>query len=91
MQLARDAGDAKIMLADESSLDEHAKKWLLEKKQQINNCRAMEAARAASVAAAEHAAMMQAEHAARMQAELAAQAKQDKLDEQDAWMAASAP
>ena len=33
LQLARDAKDAKILLADETLLDKHAKKWLVEKKE----------------------------------------------------------
>jgi hypothetical protein len=67
LQLARDAEDTKIMLVDETILDEHAKKWLADKKKEINDRREYEAAREA--AAADHAARMQAEEAARMQAE----------------------
>ena len=65
--------DAKIILADETVLDEHAKKWLAEKKkkmEEINDCRALEAAREA--AAADQIARMQAEHATQMQVEMAA-------------------
>ena len=39
LQLARDAEDAKIMLMDETLLDEHAKKWLADKKKEINDRR----------------------------------------------------
>jgi hypothetical protein len=79
LQLARDAEDAKIMFADETLLDEHAKKWLADKKKEINDRREYEAARAA----ADHAARMQAEEAARMQAE---QYQQDAFRrEQDAF------
>ena len=46
MQLARDADDAKIMLADETLLDEHVKKLLANKKKEINDHREYEAARA---------------------------------------------
>lgn len=86
LQLARDAEDAKIMLADETLLDEHAKKWLAHKKKEINDHREYEAARAAAAAAADHAVRTQAEQAARMQAE------QDAVclgSEQAAWMAVS--
>ncbi|KAE8795102.1 hypothetical protein D1007_30044 [Hordeum vulgare] len=48
LQLSRDVEDAKILLVDESTLDEYAKKWLAEKKE-INDRRALEAARAAMV------------------------------------------
>ncbi|KAE8785382.1 putative oxidoreductase [Hordeum vulgare] len=68
LQLARYTKDAKIMLADESVLDEHAKKCLAEKNKEINDRRAPEAAMA--VAAADRAAGMQAEQAVRMQAEM---------------------
>ncbi|KAE8775427.1 hypothetical protein D1007_52042 [Hordeum vulgare] len=37
LQLAPDAKDAKIMLADETLLDEHAKKWLADKKKEITH------------------------------------------------------
>ncbi|KAE8803602.1 hypothetical protein D1007_20553 [Hordeum vulgare] len=85
LQLSCDAEDAKIMLADESTLDEHAKKWLVDKKKEINHCRALEAARAATAATAEQvvrmhalkATRMQAEEATRMQADMVAHAKQD--------------
>ena len=49
------------MLVDETLLDEHAKKWLVDKKMEINDRRKYEAARAAV-------ARMQSEEAARMQA-----------------------
>jgi hypothetical protein len=60
LQLARDAEDAKIMLADETLLDENAKKWLADKKKEIHARRA---------AAEEEAARMQAQEAARIQTE----------------------
>jgi hypothetical protein len=47
LQLARDAEDARIMLADETLLDEHAKKWLADKKE-INDRSEYKAARAAA-------------------------------------------
>ena len=47
LQLARDAEDARIMLTDETLLDEYAKKWLADKKE-INNHRDYETARAAA-------------------------------------------
>ena len=56
-----------MMSADKSLFDEHAKKWLVEKKKEINERREYEAARAV-VAAAEHG-TRQVEHAARIQAE----------------------
>ena len=46
LQLARDAEDARIMLADETLLDEHAKKWLAEK--EFNEHKEYEAARVAA-------------------------------------------
>ena len=52
---------------DETILDEHAKKWLADKKKEINDRREYEVARA--TAAADHAARMREEEAARMQAE----------------------
>ena len=61
-QLARDTEDAKIMLADETFLDEHAKKWLAEKKKEINDRR--------EGATSEQAARRQEEEAAWMQAEM---------------------
>jgi hypothetical protein len=82
LQFARDAEDARIMLTDETLLDEHAKKWLADKKKEINDRREYEAARAA-------AARMQAEEAARMQA------KQNEHDtfrlEHDAFRSEQAP
>lgn len=48
LQLERDVEDARIMLADESLLNEHVKKWLVDKKMKINDCRKYEAARAAA-------------------------------------------
>lgn len=56
------------MLTDESLLDEHAKKWLVGMKKEINERREYEAARAAMAAE-----RMQAEEAAKMAAEQAAQ------------------
>ena len=57
--LARDAEDARIMLADETLYDEHSKKWLVDKKMEINDHRKYEVARAA-------AARMQSEEASQM-------------------------
>ena len=54
------------MLGDESTLDEHAKKWLVDTKKEINDRRSLEVAKAATAAAAEQAAMMQAEEVAQM-------------------------
>ena len=68
LQIARDAKVAKIMLTDESLLDEHAKKWLVGMKKEINECREYEAVRAA-MATVEQEARMQVEQAARMAAE----------------------
>ncbi|KAE8779065.1 homeobox protein hox1a [Hordeum vulgare] len=81
LQLVRDVENAKIMLADETLLNEHAKKWFAEKKKEINDHMAQEVARA--TAAVDHVARMHAEHTARMQAE------QNKMDEQEALIAAS--
>ena len=79
LQLAWDGEDARIMLADETLLDEHAKKWLADKKMEINDRRKCEAARAAV-------ARMQLEEAAWMQAE------QDAFRlEQDAFRSKQAP
>ena len=39
LQLARDAKDERIILADETLLDEHAKKWLADKKKEITDRR----------------------------------------------------
>jgi hypothetical protein len=95
LQLARDAEDARIMLADETLLDEHAKKWLADKKKEINDRRDYEAA--AARMQAEEVARMQAEQAAQLQAEEAArmQAEQDEQDtlrlEQDAFRSEQAP
>ena len=36
LRFIRDAKDAKIMLTDETVLDEHAKKWLKDNKKEIN-------------------------------------------------------
>nr|XP_020194376.1 chromatin-remodeling ATPase INO80-like [Aegilops tauschii subsp. strangulata] len=65
LQLARYAEDVRTMLADETLYDEHSKKWLVDKKMEINDRKKYEAARAA-------AARMQAEEAAQMQVEQAA-------------------
>ncbi|KAE8804491.1 hypothetical protein D1007_19529 [Hordeum vulgare] len=70
LQIPRDAEDVKIMLADESILDENAKKRLAEKKNEINNRRAWKATKDA--ATTDHEARMQAEQATRMQAEMVA-------------------
>ena len=67
-------------MTDETLSDEHAKKWLVDKKMEINDRRKYEATRAA-------AARMQAEEAARMQAE---EDEQDAFrlgSEQAPWMA----
>ena len=37
LQLSQDVVDAMIMLADETLLDEHVKKWLADKKKKIND------------------------------------------------------
>ena len=68
LQLARDVNDVKIMLADETLLDEHAKKWLVGIKKEINEGREHEAARVA-MATEEGEARMQAEHVPSMHAE----------------------
>ncbi|KAE8775868.1 hypothetical protein D1007_51583 [Hordeum vulgare] len=75
LQLARDAENAKVMLTDETFLDEHAKKWLAEKKKEIHDHRTLDAARAA----------VAAEQATRMHAEMAAEAEHDMQDEEDPW------
>ncbi|KAE8803373.1 hypothetical protein D1007_20722 [Hordeum vulgare] len=62
LQLARDAEGAKIMLAGETVLYEHAKKWLVEKNKEIKNRRTLEAVRA--VVAAGQVARLQANRAA---------------------------
>ena len=68
MQLARGAEDARIMLADDTLYDEHVKKWLTDKKMEINDRKTYVAAKAAATQMqAEEAARMQAEQAARMQ------------------------
>ena len=67
LQLARDAENARIMLTDETLYDKHSKKWLVDKKMEINNRRKYEAARAATARIqVEETAWMQAEQAARM-------------------------
>ena len=68
MSIARGAEDAKIMLTDGNLLDEHAKKWLVKMKKEINERKKYKAARAA-MAAAEHVARIQAEQEARMREE----------------------
>ncbi|KAE8775883.1 hypothetical protein D1007_51604 [Hordeum vulgare] len=69
LQLSHDAEDAKIMLADEFTLNEHAKKWLVGRKKETNDRRALETARAAMNGPAEQEARMQAAIVARMHAE----------------------
>ena len=67
------------MLVDESLLDEHAKKWLVGMKKEINERSEYEAA----MATAEAEARMQAEEAVRVQAGQDAK----MVAEQAAWMA----
>ena len=62
MQLALDAEDVMIMLAGETLYDEHAKKWLVDEKMEINGRRKYEAAKAATT-------RTRAEKAVRMRAE----------------------
>ncbi|KAE8787624.1 putative LRR receptor-like serine/threonine-protein kinase [Hordeum vulgare] len=69
------------MLAEDTLLNEHAKKWLAEKKKETNERGEYEAMRAA-VTSAKHVARMHAEHATRMQME--EDAKMAK--EQAEWM-----
>ena len=67
----------RIMSAEYTFYDEHAKKWLTDKKKEINDRRKYVAARTT-------AARMQAEQAGRMQAKEAAR-MQAEQDEQDAF------
>ncbi|KAE8796715.1 hypothetical protein D1007_28365 [Hordeum vulgare] len=94
LQFAKDAEDAKIILADDTHLGVPAKKCLAEKKKEINYRRAQEAARAGSGSGARGldtcgARSPCAEYEARMQAKLTTHLEQDKLEEEGAWMGAS--
>lgn len=71
MRIARDAKDAKITLADEKLLDDHAKKLLVGMKKKINERRKYEAVRVVMTEAEEEA-RMHVEYAARMAVEQAA-------------------
>ena len=68
MRIARDAKDAKITLADEKLLDDHAKKLLVGMKKKTNERREYEAVRAVMTEAEEEA-RMHVEYAVRMAVE----------------------
>ena len=71
MYKSHGAEDAKIMLADETLLNEDTKKWLVGMKKEINERREYEAARAVMEIVGQEA-RMHAEQEARMQTKHAA-------------------